>query len=831
MLLLLLLLPALWYWMRRVPEASRLCLALKCAVFALLVLALAGPRVLMRASKLAVTLVMDASASMPRESLQRGQTMLRDLVSKRTGADLRLITFDGSARLRPVPAQAANVSIPQGVNSADGMKTDLEGALQLALDTFPDEGARRVLLISDGNENQGDALSAALRARERGVSIFSAPSGGMAPLPVTTESVASPEEVLSGEHFTLSLELDGSRPVAARVWVTADGQEVGSTTMDLKAGDNTMDLDAQIVKSGLALVEGHISSAGAEQTLFSQAIAVRRPQVLDVAGSGEVSGALLQTLKAAEIDVKEAAAFPVDASKQDWDAVLLDNYPDHELSPEEESAIEQYVSKGGGLIFIAGDKNAKLARDSKTPLQKLLPVRAHDPKEKPAAVVLVLDKSGSMEGRTIGLVREAARASLVTLPPMDRAGVIEFDQAFDWVIPMGTAADVQSKLDLIDKIDAGGNTNIYQPLLAAYQAVLPEPVSSRHIILLTDGDQTPFTFQDFAQLEVDAAKQNVVISAIGLGDHVNEKLLNELADKTKGKAHFIENPMLIPQVVSDEVQSTDDLAIQERPVRAIRVRPVEMADGIDFSQAPGLLGFVQAQAKDSTETILGVDRDKPLLVRWQYGLGSVVAFMSDGGNRWATPWASWKSFGTLWPQMVRSVVRQDQAIRAGARMDEQDGEAVVAYDVKADAAGPAVSALSNLESSPLVLETPDGATSELHLAETAPGHYEARIPAAQRGLYRVASSDPQLSLPEVGFYHDVDELKPQPVNLALLGEISRVTGGRVNPSIDQLLDDRGSLVEERASLWPYLVILALALNFVEVAFRRGLLKWARARAS
>jgi hypothetical protein len=57
--------------------------------------------------------------------------------------------------------------------------------------------------------------------------------------------------------------------------------------------------------------------------------------------------------------------------------------------------------------------------------------------------------------------------------------------------------------------------------------------------------------------------------------------------------------------------------------------------------------------------------------------------------------------------------------------------------------------------------------------------------------------------------------------MALLGEISRVTGGRMHPSIDQLLNDRGAMVRERQPLWPYWLILALVLNFVEVALRKG----------
>ena len=94
-LFLLLLLPVLWWRMRAVPGASRLCLALKGTSFALLAIALADPWAVLRVKKLAVAVLMDTSASMPRESLERGEAMLRDLVRKDSGADLRLITFAG----------------------------------------------------------------------------------------------------------------------------------------------------------------------------------------------------------------------------------------------------------------------------------------------------------------------------------------------------------------------------------------------------------------------------------------------------------------------------------------------------------------------------------------------------------------------------------------------------------------------------------------------------------------------------------------------------------------------------------------------------------------
>jgi uncharacterized protein YegL len=429
------------------------------------------------------------------------------------------------------------------------------------------------------------------------------------------------------------------------------------------------------------------------------------------------------------------------------------------------------------------------------------------------------------------MARDAARSSLQTLRPIDLIGVISFDETYNWVIPMGPAGSLEDKARLINQITANGGTKIYQAVEAGFEAILNEKATHKHIILLTDGVSTPGTQEDFPKLERDALAKHVTISTIGVGDYINRELLDELAHKTRGKSHFVENPETIPQIINAEVKSTEDLAIQERPVRAIRVRPVEFTDEVDFTKAPRLRGFVQSEAKDGSEVILRVDDKKPLLVRWRYGLGRVIAFMSDAKGRWAAPWVRWDGFGALWPQMVRDVSHRDRTIRAGVRPGNQEAETVVYYDVLANTENPGAETLDlpgqagspqQHAGPPQVLVQAQGeAPRVIPLEQTAPGHYEARIPAGAGGLYRIVSDNSELVLPEAGFYRESEETKPQAINTVLLAEISRVTGGRMHPSLDQLLNNRGAMVRERKALWPYWLILALGLNFVEVALRKG----------
>ena len=159
-------------------------------------------------------------------------------------------------------------------------------------------------------------------------------------------------------------------------------------------------------------------------------------------------------------------------------------------------------------------------------------------------------------------------------------------------------------------------------------------------------------------------------------------------------------------------------------------------------------------------------------------------------------------------------------VRAGVRPGTGEGEAVVYYDVLAGT-GNLAETLNSAAAPHVLVEVPGESSRTLPLEQTAPGHYEARIPSSQKGLYRIVSGSSELALPEAGFYRELDETKPEAVNMALLSEISRVTGGRMRPSIDQVLNDKESLVRERNALWPYWLILALALNFLELALRKG----------
>jgi hypothetical protein len=130
----------------------------------------------------------------------------------------------------------------------------------------------------------------------------------------------------------MSLRLDSGSAMKARIWMTSAGQEIASTRRIWWRAATWSISKRGSRKAASTLIEVHISSAGAEQVLVSQRVTVRKPHVLYVAGGNETSAPLLDTLKQADVDVEMVTAFPVNHPTRDWDAVLLDNYPDHDLA-------------------------------------------------------------------------------------------------------------------------------------------------------------------------------------------------------------------------------------------------------------------------------------------------------------------------------------------------------------------------------------------------------------------------------------------------------------------------------------------------------------------
>src|SRR5690606_17270890 len=121
---------------------------------------------------------------------------------------------------------------------------------------------------------------------------------------------------------------------------------------------------------------------------------------------------------------------------------------------------KQYViDLGGGLMMLGSENSFGLGGYYKTPVEEVLPLvsRFEKEKEKPSlAMVLVIDKSGSMDGLPIQLARQAAKAAVELLSARDSIAVVGFDDQAQVVCEMTSAADGETVQAAIDSLQAGG---------------------------------------------------------------------------------------------------------------------------------------------------------------------------------------------------------------------------------------------------------------------------------------------------------------------------------------------------------------------------------------
>jgi Ca-activated chloride channel family protein len=181
----------------------------------------------------------------------------------------------------------------------------------------------------------------------------------------------------------------------------------------------------------------------------------------------------------------------------------------------------------------------------------------------PLNLSLVLDKSGSMQGKKIKNLRQAAKLVVDRLGPQDTISIVAFSDRKYLIAESQTVADKEALKKKIDRIRDGGGTAISggmgQGLAELQKELAPDRVS--RMLLLTDGQ----TFGDEKQckkLGEEAGKKGIVVNALGLGDDWNEDLLDAIADASGGVADFIDSPDKIVAFFEQAVKSMQDTVVQ-----------------------------------------------------------------------------------------------------------------------------------------------------------------------------------------------------------------------------------------------------------------------------
>lgn len=844
-LALLLLVPALALVSARThAHLSRRHLAgattLRCLAVAMLAIALARPQWHGEGEGVSVAYAIDVSRSVAPQTIESAMRWIEEADREGRPAQSRYLAFaDKVAAASSVEAlaQVPVATEDAGPGVLDQSRTNLERALDEALLSLDRDRVKRLVLVTDGNQTEGDVWRVLPRLKAAGVRVYPVPARPRDDGDAWIDGIELPGGLRAREPVKVAVRVFSPREMRARLLLKNGGTTVGNRPVELRAGLNRVVFEAQLDRPGLATLSAELQVAGdatVENNVVRQAAWVgARARVLYVEGQPASAQYLRDALASQGIDVTLAGTgeLPETANVLNaYDALILSDVPAKSLSTGQMRAIEAYVrDQGGGLVFASGENVFGEQGYSDTAIEQVLPVqfRAQE-KRKDLALVVVLDRSYSMKGRKMELAKEAARASLDLLEEQHYFGVVTFDSQTYVSVPLQSVRARRKAEDQISRIQASGQTNIYPALGVVYRLLQKSEAKTRHVILLSDGDTHP---ADFEGLLKRMTAENIVVSTVAVGEGADRELMANIARWGNGRTYATVSAEQIPQIFVEETRRAVRSNLGEEPFRAVLKRRMAAFEGVDIEAAPELRGFVAAKARANAEVLLATPSESPILARWQYGLGKVVVFTSDVKNRWASKWLEWPGYGKLWAQVTRDVMRRESGEQLDFRVDREGGEAIVS-----------LSALTpdgrfRGELAPRVRMTGAGEAERiLVLPRVGAGLYQLRVPLrANAAPVRFTLLDsPGISRgsaaragPREIYYTRSDEYRAFPPNMDLLRTLAEQTGGKVAPEVQEVFARHGDQSRRAVMLWPWLALAALMAYLADIFLRRAPWAWRR----
>ncbi len=807
---------------------------LRSAIIAAIAIAMMRPSWVTRDDKVATVVLVDVSDSVSDAQLEAARKFVAELAAAASSDDnLQVIAFAEKPRVVRKRDGAFEIGRDEGA----GAGTDIQSAIQLAYGLYPPGFLPRMVVISDGNQTAGDILTEAYRAHEMGVRVSwkTFPDDKVKEIRVVGLTV--PDEIKEGQPFE----------VTAEVWSTHEDQ----VTLTLRQGDFPNPLDpikAVTLHEGVNRIKfksevkhdkavsyrlrltryGHDTEKANNEAVISSPVK-GMPHVLYVEGGTMRDPGSSRYLEKAlehediDVEVRGPRGLPSTAKElEKFDLVLVSDVPAHFLNAGQMAALDKYVRDlGGGLIMAGGEDSFGSGGYQHTRIEEIMPVRFDSEKirEQPdIALILVVDKSGSMQGARIEAAKESARVTAEVLSPNDIIGVVAFDsEAQVYVKPQRASNRMRISSD-ISRLQPGGGTNIYPGLREAFELLQGINAKVKHVIVLSDGEAP---YDGIVDLVGDMRASRITVSCIGVSG-ADRNLLSMITDAGDGRLYMVEDLGSLPRIFMKETSEAQKSQLIEDLIKVRVAKRVEMIEGTGVENAPPLHGYVSTKPKPTSEVILISDLGEPILARWRHGSGTSVAWTSDVKNRWSVDWVRWGGYPKFWAQLVRTSMRRQLWKSYDMYTTVENGRAQVVVD----AIDPNDSFVNELDTELQIIDPrTDKPTQTIPMEQTAAGRYVADFRIEKYGSFllravhkrnggQVAETQGSVSLP-----YPLEYLKttPDPVPLE---HAALVTGGKNGVAAAAVWEPLGESISYVQDLWPWVLLLVAGLLLLDIYSKR-----------
>lgn len=781
-----------------------------------------------------IDLVPNAEAKLTSDLLAAEQKMLKD-------DRLGVVRFGASAALsQPLHSKGESATPVEPTLARDA--TDLEAGIRRAVDEVLAGGGGRVVLLSDGVANRGDALAAAARARALGVPIDVVILNQQVLPDVRVVSARGPTLADEGETIEIRAVVHTpprNKPIDVEVTVKRDGVLVQTFKTKVASGEDVIRFKDKPTEPGLHRYDVHVRPLDAtidsspEDNDATTFVRVRGPSTVLVLQKEESKAAPLRNALESEgyrVVVRGRFSVPIELAEfAAFDLVVLADVPAKDLIPLQMEAMAKYVKDfGGGLLLLGSDSSLGPGGYARTPIEELSPVTFDLTKERRRSALtelIVIDYSGSMAARVEGnimkidLANDAAARAAALLGSGDRLGVWHVDTAVRETIPIGPVPpDAAKRIRSVGP--GGGGIFIDLSLREGYKALAKESQNLRHLLLFSDGADAEERY-DAPNLVKKAASMGITTSVISLGEGPDVPALEQMAKLGGGRFYLITDARKLPAVFAQETILAARSSIKEEDFIPRVKSSTGAIKGISFASAPPLHGYVVTQHKPRAQLVLDGPEGDPLLSLWPQGLGHVGAWTSDLTDQWAGNFIKWPGAPQLIAQLAREIGRKADEARVRLEALAKDG----VLHITAEPAG--IAGASGLLHLRAHIEGPDGLPRDVELLPGPGGTYVTDLPIGAPGAYLVRAIDvgdngagTQSAGLAAALLSRADELRPTGSDRRALERIAELTGGTTDLALADVFMRRTGMRPTTLPLAPYLLPLALALMLLGVAARR-----------
>lgn len=714
------------------PKTQRyMILACRLALFLLIISALAGASLSLPVSRQAVVFVGDISASTTPQRAFIEQWINNAIRHKRPDDQVGIVAVGRNALVEQ--SVRTPIDFSQFESTPDTSYTDLAAGLRLAAAILPTDSERRIVLLSDGQQNLGDALQEAQLLQQEGIRLDVVPLPTFNGLEARIDDLSAPTELHTNERFLLHARLFSTVAQQVTLRLYLDQTLLLQQSLHLVVGEQDVSFSLLTPPAGFhtfrITLDAPFDTIGQNNEAAAFVNVQGPPHILVVEGKPSAGHNIVAALQATHINVTLGTPLDVPLTLDQlagYSTVVLADVPAVALGTTRMLVLQAFVRDlGRGLVVSGGENSYGVGGYAGTPLEQTLPLKMDIPQHKDTptiAVVLIIESLES--DLEVNISKEAAKGVINLLTPRDQVGIS--DASGQLVIPMQHVTNRASIDHAIDAMNPDDPPSYMPDLVNAESVLLHNNAKIKHVILLGDGDAS----DNYTQQVLKMASEHISISVVGtnIGSYQDLAMMQQIASLGKGRFYLANNPNVIPQILLKETQQAARRAIVEEPFIPAIVGAHPILTGL--GPLPQLEGYVATTPKTAAQLVLISQEDDPVLAVWQYGLGRVAAWTSDALGLWTPDWLRWSDAPRWWANLVTwTLPTPDSQLIVNGEIANGSGHVIVDLPP-----GTPVGSASQQQVQVKII-APDLSQQTLTLQPTAPGRWEGNFPTAQVGAY------------------------------------------------------------------------------------------------